>query len=97
MKSQKELRRKLRNKPITMTRKEIDRMKLEATEKAVEIAAFTDVWVLRTKYGFGEKRIKEFMQHRRELFDSLEKGYLTLADIEKRLKKEVGITTKKSE
>lgn len=89
--SQKELRQRLKNKKVTLTHNEVKQLKKEARAHAVEIASLFDIWILRTKYGFGEKRLKEFMQHRKELVDLFDEGYISLKDIELQLEREVGI------
>lgn len=91
MKTKKELRKQLKQKPIKITNEERKRMKKEAVREATEIASLFDLWILRTKYGFGEKRLKSFIEHRKELVEAFEQGYITLKDIEKQLKEEANI------
>lgn len=89
--SKKKLRNQLRNKPITVTQKERDKMQRKATEDAVQIVQLFQLWTLRTKYGFGTKRLKEYMAHNVDLLDSFNRGYVTLPDIAQQLLKETGI------
>lgn len=86
------LTKKQRNKQkISMTVKELEKVKKNATETAVKITNLFPVWILRTKYGFGEKRLREFMQHYAELLEAYDKGYVSLPDIAQQLDKETGI------
>lgn len=88
--NQKKLRRQLENKPITITQKERDKMQLKATEDAVQIIGAFDVWVLHNQ-GWGEKRLRRFMEERDDLLDSYNKKFVTLPDIARQLYKETGI------
>lgn len=66
-------------------------MQQKATENAVQITNLFNLWVLRTKYGFGEKRLREFMDNYNDLLDSFNKEYVSLPDIAQQLEKETGI------
>lgn len=86
------LTKKQRNKQkISMTAKELEKVKQNATNTAVQITHLFPLWVLRDKYGFGEKRLREFMQHYTDLLDAYNKGYVSLPDIAQQLEKETGI------
>ena len=88
----KRLSKKQRNKrQVTMTVKELEKVKRNATATAVQITHLFPLWVLRTKYGFGEKRLREFMAHYEDLLDSYNKDHIELADIAQQLDKETGI------
>ena len=50
------------------------------------------VMVLHDKFGFGPVRCERFTDAVLELYDSFEKGYVSLEDIHKTLKEETGIT-----
>lgn len=79
------------NRKVTMTVKEINQLKKRTTNKALSIVNYFPMWVLRTKYGFGEKRIKEYMKHYHDLLEAYNEGYIDLVDIAKMLEKEVNI------
>lgn len=92
--NKKKLKRQLKEKPVTLTRKEVDKLKGDATSKAVEIVKLFPIWILRDKYGFGKKRITEFAEHYNELWDAYNKGYITLEDITNQLELETGLEYK---
>ena len=86
------LTKRQRNKQkITMTVKQLEQVKQNATKTAVQITHLFPVWILRTKYGFGEKRLREFMDHYADLLDAFNKDYVSLPDIAQQLEKETGI------
>lgn len=62
-----------------------------AIDTAFKLMLGIPVMVLHDKYGFGKKRLPEFMDHVMELYDSFNRGYLTLDDIVECLEKETGI------
>lgn len=93
--NQLKLNKKQKNKQkITLTLKELQAVKDNATQKAVKITHLFPLWVLRTKHGFGEKRLREFMEQYADLLDSYNKGYVSLPDIAKQLEEEVNIKLK---
>ena len=85
---------RLKKKQITLTVKELQTIKDNATQKAVKITLLFPLWVLRTKHGFGEKRLRELMEQYADLLDSYNKGYVSLPDIAKQLEEEVNIKLK---
>lgn len=91
MRNNKALRRRLKEKPVTITAAEQAKMQRKATEQAVQITNVFNLWVLRTKYGFGEKRLNEFRGHYSDLLDSFNKDYVSLPDIAQQLYKETGV------
>jgi hypothetical protein len=74
-----------------MTVKELEKVKRDATNIAVKITHLFPLWVLRTKFGFGEKRLRRFMAEYADLLDSFNKDYVSLPDIAQQLEKETGI------
>ena len=99
--------RKQRRKSKTTIKKEptytlrqcdIDRIKKEQTSKAVDVA-FTlllgmPVMVLHDKHGFQLDQLEAFVSDILSLYDSYEKGYVTLDDIRQTLKDETGVEVK---
>ncbi len=84
--------KKQRNKQkVTMTVKELEKVKRNTAKKAVRITHLFPLWVLRTKHGFGEKRLRRFMAEYAELLDAFNKDYVSLPDIAQQLEKETGI------
>lgn len=45
----------------------------------------------KRSYGFGTKRLEDYIDHVADKLDSYNKGYLNLDDIEKTLEEETGI------
>lgn len=91
MRNNKAIRRQLKEKPVTITAAERAKMQRKATEQAVQITNVFNLWVLRTKFGFGEKRLNEFREHYSDLLDSFNKDYVSLPDIAQQLYKETGV------
>ncbi len=82
----------------TLRQSDIDRIKKEQTNKAVDVA-FTlllgmPVMVLHDKYGFQPDQLEAFVSDILSLYDSYEKGYVTLDDIRQTLKDETGVEVK---
>ena len=88
----KKLKRRLESKPITLTHKEIEKMKQQATNHAAAIINLMPLLILRDKFGFGRVRLERYLEHYSELVDAHNKGYLSLKDIEKMMTDEVGLT-----
>ena len=87
----KKLRHQLRNKPVELTPKQIEKLKAEATSKAAEVVNLIPLLVLKDKFGFGKVRLERYLKHYQEAVDSLNKGYLDLNDVQKVLLDEVKI------
>lgn len=64
----------------------------EAADKAFLLMLELPVMVLHDKFGFGPVRCERFTDAVLDLYDSFEKGYVTLDDIHGALKEECGIT-----
>ena len=64
----------------------------EAADKAFLLMLGLAVMVLHVKFGFGPVRCERFTVAVLDLYDSFEKGYVTLDDIHGTLKEECGIT-----
>lgn len=64
----------------------------EAADKAFLLMLGLPVMVLHDKFGFGPVRCERFTDAVLDLYDSFEKGYVTLDDIHGALKEECGIT-----
>lgn len=79
------------NQKIPMTVKEIEKVKRNATADAIKVTNLFPLWVLRTKFGFGEKRLRKFMVEYADLLDSYNRDYVSLPDITQQLDKETGI------
>ena len=65
----------------------VDKKKDEfIADAALNVVAGT-LLTLHDEFGFGEKRIKKFMDNFNELYDSITKGYLSLEDVKEELLK----------
>ena len=94
-----EIRRKRReldkkNKKYTLTNREIENIKLKAVSDAVNIA-FPMMrglagMVMRDKFDFGPVRMKRFMDHMFDAYESFAIGYIKLEDCIAVIKEETG-------
>lgn len=97
-------RRRLQNKKpepvINIKSSDVQLMKQRATSKAANQAFILmlglPMLVLRDKWGFGKVRSERFIEQVIDLYDSFDKGYLTIDDIHKALYEEAGIKITKS-
>ena len=75
---------------------DVQKIKLDASKEAADKAFLLmlglPVMVLHDKFGFGPVRCERFTDAVLELYDSFEKGYVSLEDIHLTLKEETGIT-----
>lgn len=90
----KKLKRRLESKPITMTYKEIERMKEQATDNAAAIINLMPLLILRDKFGFGRVRLERYLDRYSDMMEAHSEGYISLKDIEKVLEAEVGLKFK---
>lgn len=83
--------RKLNKKQqVTMTVKQIENLKKNATKEAVRVTQLFPLWILRNM-GWGEKRLTRFLEEYADLIDSYNRGYLSLEDIANQLYEETGV------
>jgi len=86
-------RRKLERKGIDMA--EYKRLTVEIAEDAVSfvIAQYSAVLALclHDKLGFDKEKAQKFMTEVQEMFDSVEKGYLSLDDVLETVREELNI------
>lgn len=78
-----------------LTLEQIEAIKRQAAKDAVqevmELTLGLPCMVLKDKFGFGKIRLKRFIDRLLELYDSYDKGYLSLEDVRNVLKEEGGI------
>lgn len=67
-----------------------EQMKKEAVEVATVLMMYIPVLVLRDKYGFGNKRLGDFMEYVTNTFQCLSENRLDYLDIQKAIKDETG-------
>lgn len=87
----KELKRRLQNKPVTMTAKELDKLAQKMTNNAVEIVNLIPLLILRDKFGFGKVRLSRYLEYYNEAIEDFNNDRFDLKDIEKMLLEEVKI------
>lgn len=87
----KKLKRRLQTKPVTMTAKEVARLKQEATNNATEIVNLIPLLILRDKFGFGKVRLSRYLEYYNEAIEDFNKGRFNLQDIEQVMLEEVRI------
>lgn len=74
---------------VKSVQKETD---LEALKNAFVYLLHVSVMVLKDKYGFGRKRLTEFITYALDSFDSVERHYLTIPDMKDVLFEEAKLT-----
>lgn len=79
---------------VTLTYKEVERMKSDAIDKALERINLLPLLVLRDKFGFGEVRLNRYIDHLIIAVEDFNQGRFTLEDIEKMLKEETNVFVK---
>lgn len=92
MKKKKEKKKVAR---YNLTWKQIEDIKRKAMSDAMDFAfkqmMLLPLMVLRDHYGFGTKRLEEYIDYVADMLDSYNRGYLDLDDIKKTLEEETGI------
>lgn len=88
---------KLKKEAIyNLNQSQIDNLKASATSEAIKFASYQFMYlslmILRDKYGFGKKRLGDFVESVVELMDSVQKDYLTLDDMKNAIYDETGVT-----
>lgn len=86
---------------INIKTSDVQAIKKNATSEAVDKAFFMmlalPLMVLHDKYGFGKVRGERFIDQVLDLYDSFEKGFVTLDDLHKCLWDEGGIKIERGE
>ena len=89
------MKKKKKTPTYNLTWEQIENIKLKATSEAMDFAfrqmMLLPLMVLRDHYGFGAKRLEDYIDYVADMLDSYNKGYLNLDDIEKTLEEETGI------
>lgn len=83
------------NATYTLRNEDVTRIKQDAAQEAIDKAFVLmlglPMIVLHDKYGWGKKRLSDFMDYVLELYDSFEKDYVTLDDLWDTIEKETGV------
>lgn len=88
------------NKPgsYILTKEEIEAIKMKASEQAFILMLGLPVMVLHDKWGWRRRhRLPRFMDQVLELYDSFDKGLISLTDIIKTVEEETGIRLERTE
>ena len=82
-------------KVLQVKRSDLDKLYEDAlkdvSKKTVPLVLYASLEVLRTKYGFGRKRLKAFAEYVFEIYDGLNRDYVGFDDIAEAIQKETGI------
>lgn len=83
------------NATYTLRNEDVTRIKQDAAQEAIDKAFVLmlglPMIVLHDKYGWGKKRLSNFMDYVLELYDSFEKDYVALDDLWDTIEKETGV------
>lgn len=86
-----------KEKTYTLTQREIDQIKLDATNEAVHRAFLMflsiPVMVLHDKFGFGKQRLSRLMDYALIWFDAVQKEEVRIMELVNIAKDECGIDT----
>jgi len=85
---------KVNPRRVPVSQADIDHAKIKAQQASIQFTTALVLTVLRDKFGFGPVRLKRVWGGVNDLADSVVKGYVTKADLERVLVEEAGITIK---
>ena len=71
-----------------LIKKATAKIQLQAVKKSVSVIRVMTLYLLRIKYGWGNKRLTEFDNHFKDLFEMIGEDYVSLADMGMVLKDE---------
>lgn len=80
-----------RNHKITVTPKQLEKIRKDTIQDTLKIMKVFPILALRDGFGFGEVRLKRYMEKFDDLIDSYNKDYIDLFDVAKVLEDEVNI------
>lgn len=84
-----------RNATYTLRNEDVTRIKQDAAQEAIDKAFVLMLGLpmiaLHDKYGWGKKRLSDFMNHVLEQYDSFNKNFITLDDLRNAIEKETGV------
>lgn len=79
------------NQPIELTPKQIKKAKDDATLQAVNITNILPLKVLRDEFGFGKKRLQQYIDALNYQIEAFNQGYVSLKDIVDMINEETGL------
>ncbi|MDU5071081.1 hypothetical protein [Finegoldia magna] len=71
-----------------------DEIRDDVADKALRVIAYVPLIVLRDKWGFGKKRLQDFMYEFAEQVECLKKEYVSLEDMINVIQEETGLDIK---
>ena len=84
-----------RNATYTLRNEDVTRIKQDAAQEAIDKAFVLmlglPMIVLHDKYGWGNKRLSDFIDHVLEQYDSFNKNFIALDDLWNTIEKETGV------
>ena len=83
---------KNKKNPVRQLREsDIKKIKLEATQNAINFSNLIFLSVMRDKEGYGVKRLKRLYDRMQDLIDSVNQKYVNMYDLKKTFEEETGI------
>jgi len=83
-------------KTYTLTQAQLDEklkaVEMQATKKAFVMMMGFPLLTLRDKFGFGKERLNRFMDKMMDLYEAYEMDYVDLADLDRTIMEETGVT-----
>ena len=83
-------------KTYTLTQAQLDQklkaVEMQATKKAFVMMMGFPLLTLRDKFGFGKERLNRFMDKMLDLYEAYEMDYVDLADLDRTIMDETGVT-----
>lgn len=91
MKPTKQMKKKLKQQPITMTPAQLNKLKSEATEHALKVIIGFSMLAIRDEFGFGHDRLMKFHKKFFDISEAYNEGYISTHDVWSTIEKETGI------
>lgn len=63
----------------------------DVSKKTVPLTLYASLMVLRDKYGFGRKRLKDFSEYVFSLYEGLDRELVTFDDLAEAIERETGV------
>lgn len=70
---------------------EINQMKLRWTKQAFKLSIHFSIMSLKDQFGFGKVRMARYLDKTMDIFDSYDREYISMADVQHMVKEETGI------
>lgn len=70
---------------------EIDQLKMQWTKQAFKLSIHFSIMALRDQFGFGKVRMARYLDKTMDVFDSYDREYISMADVQHMIKEETGV------